>query len=324
MYRKEPVDGAADARLEVLQDGMAASWRDYDGEDIFGDYTVDPATGTSTGGRSYQSGLGFADPGVGPQYLHGDQIGTLRAVTDGAGAAAARPTWTAFGEPVENGMPATPSTRTRYGYAGSWGYEEAECRVIDLNGPEPGGETTWCDPLAELGWLHVGHRYYDPTSGRFVQRDPIGIAGGLNTYAYVLNDPLSGVDPGGLYFGWWLGDEETGNFWVDLTGGRDSWFDDHRKVRHAQKTLLGVAAGCISAATGLYAFNIDVAFALFPSGGGGVTIVNATTGRAVLSRFPTGFHINPFKWRGIHKLRPHFHRGLTKSQWGKHRPWQGW
>ena len=39
--------------------------------------------------------------------------------------------------------------------------------------------------------------YYDPAGGRFTQSDPVGMAGGLNTYAYV-GDPLTWVDPLGL------------------------------------------------------------------------------------------------------------------------------
>nr|WP_081075400.1 RHS repeat-associated core domain-containing protein [Burkholderia stagnalis] len=31
------------------------------------------------------------------------------------------------------------------------------------------------------------HRYYDPDSGRFVSKDPIGLAGGLNAFQYVPN-----------------------------------------------------------------------------------------------------------------------------------------
>jgi hypothetical protein len=40
-------------------------------------------------------------------------------------------------------------------------------------------------------------RYYDPTSGRFLSEDPIGFEGGINLYAYVLNDPLDLIDPSG-------------------------------------------------------------------------------------------------------------------------------
>ncbi|MGO1298556.1 MAG: RHS repeat-associated core domain-containing protein, partial [Vibrio sp.] len=50
---------------------------------------------------------------------------------------------------------------------------------------------------AETGLHYNRHRYYNPSAGRFITIDPIGLAGGLNNYQYVPN-PTGWVDPLGL------------------------------------------------------------------------------------------------------------------------------
>lgn len=51
-----------------------------------------------------------------------------------------------------------------------------------------------------FGGRHYNHfRDYDPTVGRYVQSDPIGLDGGVNTYEYVESNPLTYVDSEGLF-----------------------------------------------------------------------------------------------------------------------------
>ena len=150
----------------------SAVWHDYAGSTIYGDYEVD-AAGDPIETMAHMPGLAQTDQITGETaYCHADQIGTTRLMTDDVPAISVQHVYTAFGEPIA----APDPLATRYGYAGALGYQTHE----------------------RFSYLHVGHRYYDPSVGRFLQRDPLGILGSANLYAYPSNNPVMVVDPTGL------------------------------------------------------------------------------------------------------------------------------
>ena len=50
----------------------------------------------------------------------------------------------------------------------------------------------------ETGLLYYGYRYYLPSMGRWLSRDPIEEKGGMNLYAYVRGNPIRNVNSYGL------------------------------------------------------------------------------------------------------------------------------
>ena len=72
------------------------------------------------------------------------------------------------------------------------------------------GVETTSNPLRFSGQYYDGesglhynyYRHYDPSTGTYIQQDPAGLAGGLHPYLYVYANPLSLIDPLGL---WGLG-----------------------------------------------------------------------------------------------------------------------
>jgi len=56
--------------------------------------------------------------------------------------------------------------------------------------------TKYCDD--KTGHYYYGHRYYNPTTGRWLSRDPLNESGGLHLYAFCGNDPVDFIDVLGL------------------------------------------------------------------------------------------------------------------------------
>jgi RHS repeat-associated protein len=105
-------------------------------------------------------------------FVHADALGTPRVVANQGGQVVWE--WeyrrNAFGE-------RKPSSASGY--------------VLNLRFPGQYIDT-------ESGWSYNVNRSYDPIIGRYIESDPIGLDGGLNTYAYATSNPLNMVDPLGL------------------------------------------------------------------------------------------------------------------------------
>jgi len=149
---------------------------DYDGDTAYATFGFD-ATNQLVRRESWEPGLARVQqpsfPTATADYLHADHLGTTRHMSVSGGDAFEPAAYTAFGEKVSG------VDFARFGYAGAWGYQTH----------------------ADLPFLHVGARYYDPAAGRFLQRDPNGIADTPNVYAYVGAAPTHSVDPTGEWIG---------------------------------------------------------------------------------------------------------------------------
>lgn len=105
-------------------------------------------------------------------YYHGDQLGSTRGLTNSSQTVTASRERDAWGNVVfSSGTLAGP-----FGFVGGQGYQQ--------------------DP--DSGLMLLGARYYDPSVGRFLSRDPIRFRGGDPClYRYCQNRPTTSCDPAG-------------------------------------------------------------------------------------------------------------------------------
>ena len=89
-----------------------------------------------------------------------------------------------------------------------WRWDQQEPFGINLPDENPSGLGAFDLPLRLPGQyfdketnLHYNYfRDYDPAFGRYIQSDPIGLEGGINTYVYVEENPLIRIDPEGKLY----------------------------------------------------------------------------------------------------------------------------
>ncbi len=124
--------------------------------------------------RYYIHGLGMLAfvEGNSLYVYHHDAVGNTMAVTDGAGVVKNAYAYTPYGRVTDK----QEAIAQPFQFAGQFGVM-----------------------TEENGLFYMRARYYDPKIGRFLSEDPIGFDGGLNLYAYVGGNPISGVDPSGLW-----------------------------------------------------------------------------------------------------------------------------
>jgi RHS repeat-associated protein len=137
------------------------------------DDSIDAHILNSSGAANYhwaQTLIGDTRTTGANRYYHADALGTTRAITNSSQTKTDTLDTDAFGLTVARTGSTSPFSFQFGAQSGYWTYQAT-------------------------GLLRLGARHYDPSTGRFLSRDPM--RSGYNWYTYCQNDPVNRVDPDG-------------------------------------------------------------------------------------------------------------------------------
>ena len=182
---------------------------EYDNEQHNGSYS-DSASGNKNAGYSQNN----AQVGVKIYAIHTDHLGTPLAITDSTQALVWRSEYATFGKATvqarvlesEGKTAENKKAKNSFGIISTANASEGAASGTKAAKPfEFNLRFAGQYEDTESGYHYNWHRYYDPSTGRYLTPDPIGLAGGLNGYGYAGQDPMGAVDPWGLYTVYWGG-----------------------------------------------------------------------------------------------------------------------
>ena len=137
--------------------------------------------------------------------------------------------------------------------------------------------------LQEISLYHYKARVYDPSTGRFLQTDPVGYGSDVDLYAYAAADPVNNLDPTGNQYGSMLMGGDDGN-WYNLGGGQNSWGLPWQKAEQKQidsKTASSKNKSSQTAAGFAKAFDLASVFAGVQAYGAKVVVAMGTGARGL-------------------------------------------
>jgi RHS repeat-associated protein len=254
-----PKDGSVSAayrydalhrRVARLEGSATLTYFVHDGWNVVAEYSGSPGSAALAhevrhvwgedlgGGLQAAGGVGGLLASVrasGANWTHYDGNGNVVLLTDGAGTASARYAYDAFGKLKSSSGPAAEANRYRFS-------TKPQERAAGLS--------------------YYGYRYYAPSHGRWLSRDPLGTKDGPNLYQLLGNNPTCSADYLGMAK---IGDKRITNYEVVVLAyrlGKPGEFEKGKAAILNFDKAVGTVESIASATKSLATATIPIKIAL--------------------------------------------------------------